>query len=365
VVPALGSRLEAHLPELVLHALAEPYFRVLGMEDRLQEGLTAALAEQARSHASQAEQLCRKAAAALYAEKAALLGVLQKGSFWGWQRKNRVAADLIDLVRSYAMTRWQAMMQQALGTVYRDLENNLQKYLRNVDCCRKRLASFLKSLEGAPEGNTNVDLGLGQYLLPAGCRSLASACDQILAVLGDEEFEQINTQVRGLISRALQDQLHVCTAPESFFKELEEAVHRQVTAFAEAPLGRAHAAEMYVAQRGEDDTAVQELAGAFHEATPELAGARVAPEDELNILAVPPGPEGEHFRKLVQQALPDQPLVPASSKDDIVFYRELLRLSLTALPQMREAAQQAYAQFLTSDAFTPHSRTDITDWQTR
>jgi hypothetical protein len=362
-VPTLGSRLEARLPELILHALAEPYFRLLGLEDRVQAGLGETLADLERTHRTQGEQLARKAVA-LYKEKAALLGVLQKGSFWGWQRKNRVASELLELMRSYGKARWQAMMQLALGRLFLDLKNNLQKYLRKVECCRKRIDLFLRSLENAGGGNPNVNLGLGQYLLPAGCRSLESATQEILSGLGEQEFNEIDAQVKSLIGRTLENHVHVCTAPETFFKELEEEVHRQVTAFAEAPLGRAHAAEMYVAQRGEDNTAVQELAGAFDEATPELGGSQVAPEDQLNILAVPPGPEGERFRRLVQEALPNQALVPASSTDDIVFYREVLRLPLTALPQMREAAQQVYNQILSSDAITPHSRTDIANWQT-
>jgi hypothetical protein len=55
-------------------------------------------------------------------------------------------------------------------------------------------------------------------------------------------------------------------------------------------------------------------------------------------------------------------MVPAASTDDIVFYREVLSLPLTALPQMGAAAAEVYRQFLTGDQLTPHSRTDITSW---
>jgi hypothetical protein len=186
---------------------------------------------------------------------------------------------------------------------------------------------------------------------------------QILSCLAGEELDEINRRVQGLIGRAFEAHVHVCTAPADFFKELEEEVLSEVTAFAEAPLGRAHAAEIYVAQHAQDDKAVDELAGAFDDAAPELVSSRPAPEDELNIVAVPPGVEGEHFRALVQQALPDQTLIPALSTDDIVFYREVLRLPLSSLPQMGQAAAEVYRQFLAGDPLTPHSRTDITDWR--
>src|SRR5262249_39367614 len=161
-----------------------------------------------------------------------------------------------------------------------------------------------------------------------------------------QELEEINARVQDLIGRRFEAQLHVCTASADFFKDLEEEVVREVVAFAEAPLGRAHAAEVYLEQRGRDEAALTELAGAFEEAAPELAGSRLAPANEFCVLAVPPGPEGEYFRGLVRQALPDRSLVPAASTDDIVFYREVPRLPLAALPQLGPAAEDAYRRAL-------------------
>jgi serine/threonine protein kinase len=359
---ALGEHLEECLPELALRALAEPHFRLLGVEETVQVQLGSTLADLARTHRAAANEVARQAAA-LGPRILAVLEEVNRGSFWGLRKRNRGAAELLELLRSYAQGRWQAMLQHSLSLVYQDLHNNLQKYQRKVECCRKRLTCFIEGLESGP-GKAQVDLGLGQYLLPAGCRSLEAACDQILASLGEQELLEIDRRVQELIGGALEAHVHVCTAPATFFKDLEEEVLREVTAFAEEPLGRAHAAEMYLAQRGKDERALQELAGVFDQAAPELGGSQLRAEDELNILAVPPGPEGEHFRHLVHQALPDQSLVPSSSSEDIVFYREVLRLPVTALPQMGEAAARVYGQFLTSDAFTPHSRTDISDWLT-
>jgi serine/threonine protein kinase len=360
-MPALASRLEERLAELALRVLAEPHFRLLGVEDMVQGRLSDALAAEAQTQSTEAAKLTRQAAG-LCPPMKPVLDALQRGSLWGWGQKDRQAAQLLRLLRGYGMARWQALIRQALSVLYQDLQDNLHNYYRKVGCCRSRIVAFLKHFEDSAAGKANVDLGLGQYLLPAGCRTLAEAVEQILASLTGEELEEINLRVQSLIGRAFKGQVHVCTAPADFFKELEEEVLREVAAFAEAPLGRAHAAQMYLAQRGQDAATVDELAGAFHEAAPELAGSRLAPEDELNILAVPPGPEGEYFRSLVQQALPDQTLVSAPSTDDIVFYREVQALSLTALPQMGPVAAEVYRQFLAGNQLTPHSRTDITDW---
>jgi hypothetical protein len=360
-VAALATPLEGRLAALALRALAEPHFRLLGVEELVQERLSDALAEQARSQTTEAQILAREAGG-LYPHIGAALEAVGRGSFWGWGKKDRVAAEFLDLLGRYGKAQVQALTRQAVSVLYQDLQANLQNYRRKVGCCRNRIAQFLKGFEDSPEGKANVDLGLGQYLLPAGCRTLKEAVEQVLGHLTAEELEEINGRVEGLIGRALEAQVHVCTAPADFFKQLEEEVLRAVAAMAEAPLGRAHAVELYLAQHGQDDTAVAELAGAFHEAAPEQAGSRLDPADELNILAVPPGPEGEHFRSLVQEALADRTLVPASSTDDIVFYREVPRLALTTLPQMGQAAAAVYKQFLTGDPLTPHSRTDITSW---
>jgi serine/threonine protein kinase len=354
-------RYEEPLGELTFHALAEPRFRLLGMEDRVQDRLCDMMAHQAQAQRAAAEKLAQRAEA-IYPQMAQVLGDLNGARFWSRRKKVRAAAELLDLLRRYGNDRWQAMVHQTVSGLYEGLRTHLQKYQQLVNCCRRRIAEFVKGIEERAASAANVDLGLGQYLLPAGCRTLPEAVEQVMAGFTEAEVTEINERVRRLLGRALEEQIHVCTAPANFFKELEEQVLHEVTAFAAAPVGRAHAAERFVEQRGRDDTALHELAAAFTEAAPELAGSGCSPDDELNILAVPPGPEGEHFRALVQRAVPEQTMVPAASTDDIVFYREVLSLPLTALPQMGAAAAEVYRQFLTGDQLTPHSRTDITSW---
>jgi hypothetical protein len=354
----LAKQLEERLGEMTLRALAEPQFRLLGVEELAQQGLRDALAGQSAAHQAEADALTREADA-LYPRLAPALAALRGGTFWGRGKRQRAAAEVLDLLRRYARGRWQALTRQTLAALYHDLQTNLQKYLRKVTCCHDRIAEFLEGFDDSLGNDAGVDLGLGQYLLPAGCRTLSEAVKRTLDTLTAEELAAINGRVQELIAAAFEAQVHVCTAPANFFKDLGEQVVREVATFAAAPLGRAHAAEVYLEQRGQDDTAVAELASAFDEAAPELAGPGRTPEDELNILAVPPGAEGEHFRKLVRQALPDQELVPAASMEDIIFYREVPDLPLKALPQMGQAAAEVYRQFLGRDQLTPHSRTDI------
>ena len=204
---------------------------------------------------------------------------------------------------------------------------------------------------------SHVDLGLGQYLLPPGCHTLDEGAAQVLERLTPEEIATLQDKVESLIAHHFQEHLHVCTASAQCFKDLQEAVYREVASFTESQLTRAHAAEIYLQQHAADPAVLADLAGAFDESVPQLTGR--SGEKEISILAVPPGPEGEYFRGLVQQALPGQEFVSAASTDDIVFYREQHNLSLGDLPQLGAAAQEAYQRYLTEDRLPPHARTDV------
>jgi hypothetical protein len=194
--------------------------------------------------------------------------------------------------------------------------------------------------------------------LPPGCRTLDEGADQVLKRLTPEELDSLHEQVYDLIGRRLQEHLHVCTAPAQFFKDLQEAIYRQVATFTESQLTRAHAAEIYLQRHAADPAVLADLAGAFEEAGPLLMSR--ADDKVVSILAVPPGPEGEYFRGLVHQALPGEEFVNAASTDDIVFYREQPNLKFTDLPQLGQAAEEAYRQSLAGDRLNPHARTDVT-----
>ncbi|MCI0641474.1 MAG: protein kinase [Gemmataceae bacterium] len=364
-VATVGANLEPSLADLSLRVLAEPHFRLLGVEERVQSDIGDMFAQRARAHRVAAHQLLREATGYFERLTPALQALRQKSSFFGsWGKKGGPSSeDAARLLKQYGAARVEAIVQLAVSALYQDLKESFKKHLRNVGCCRLRTETFLKSFDIDARGKLlHVDLGLGQYLLPAGCRTLPEAVEQILACLTPEEMVEINQRVQEQIGRKFQAHVHVCTAPADLFRTLEEEILQQVAAFAEAPLGRAHAATLYVEQRAHDGAVYDELTAAFDEAAPKLAVARLHPDEAFSILAVPPGPEGDYFRALVQHALPNEQFIPVQTTDDIVFYREAPELPLAALPQMGPAAQEAYRQALQSDLLPPHSRFDIPEW---
>jgi hypothetical protein len=328
----------------------------------VQREVGAGLGREARGQAERGGQRGREAEQ-IRQRMAPLTDTLRGGSFLLWGRKARTADELGERFREYVAVGSEAALIQEVGRVYQHLQTNLHKYRLAVDCCHDRLAEFVGSFEAqASAAGVPADLGLGRYLLPGGSRTLAEAVDRVLASLTPEEEEELHQKVQGLIRDALQAHLHLCTAPPAHFAGLKEAIAREVAAVAETSLGRAHAAELYLEQHAEDPAVDADLADAFEEARPELAGARDGARQGLCILAVPPGPEGERFRSLVEHALPNETMLPAPSTDDVVFYREQPRVALAELPQLGPAACEAYRQALASDQPSPHSRMDIPAW---
>jgi hypothetical protein len=357
-VRKLSEDAEGELADIALTALGEPQFRLVGAEEAVLRQLWAALGQAARLRKELGERQGRQALG-VFRELLPLAESLRRGGFLRWGAKGRDAARLVELAREYLAARWEEVLFREIGRLCLELQANLHRHQRAVGCCRGRIAQFLKSFGDSPS-LARVDLGLGRYLLPAGCRTLTEAVDRLLDSLTPEDERALHEKVQGLIRKTLRAHVHVCTAPATLFKELKEGIDREVETLAEISLGRAHAAEVYLEQHAEDPEVDADLNAAFDQAQPELASSRPGKRQELCVLAVPPGPEGERFRALVRHALPGTPMLAAASTDDIVFYREHARVVLTELPQLGPAAREVYQQALATEPFGPHSRSDIT-----
>jgi eukaryotic-like serine/threonine-protein kinase len=358
---ALAEQAEAQLADLAFGALSEPQFRLASVEEAAQGELAAALEDAARLRKRECDERNQEAVAILRQIRPLAESMQSFGLFRG-AAKARAATGIVTRLRDYLRARWDSVMALAVCRLFRVLHVNLHKYRRGVDCCHKRVGQFLQTFGAQAAPSARVDLGLGRYLLPFGCCTLEEAVAGVLDSLPPAEEEALRVNVWNLIRTTLQDHVHVCTAPASLFRNLYEGINNAVAGVAEASLGRAHAAEIYLERQAEHSDADADLAGAFDEAQPELGGAQRGLQREFSILAVPSGPEGERFRALVQHALPDAPMAAAASTDDIVFYRERSHFNLTDLPQMGALARTMYEQILASEPCGPHSRVDIVAW---
>jgi hypothetical protein len=344
------------LAELALGALSEPRFRLACKEGAALEQIGAALDKAGQGLRQRGTEQHRRSGDFLEQIPPHITELMTGGLFRGRARAR--AADAIRiLLGQHLLARWDSALARAACRLFQELHENLHKHRRTVDCCHKRIGQFLKTFDDSNDAPV-VDLGLGQYLLPFGCRTLDQAVARIIECVPAAEETALHDDIWNLIHSTLKQNVHVCTAPTSLFRGLREQIDRKAQKVAEDSLGRAHAAKVYLERQAEQTDADADLATAFDQAKPELAHGRDASQ-EFNILAVPPGPEGERFCGLVKHALPDVPLRTAASTDDIVFYREQSIAGLDELPQVGAAAREHYTHLLSTAQFGPHSRIDI------
>ena len=142
-------------------------------------------------------------------------------------------------------------------------------------------------------------------------------------------------------------------------KNVEAALVRTAEEFAGELLGETDAAELFLEQYPDEDTAKSEASDCFDEAKPELAPGKASAASGVCVLAAPLGSAGERFRTLTRDALPEVEVLDAAGEDDILFYREASNLPLSELEQLGSVGQDAYRQMSAAEDFTPHARIDV------
>src|SRR5262249_10524321 len=104
-----------------------------------------------------------------------------------------------------------------------------------------------------------------------------------------------------------------------------------------------------------------DLTSAFESAAPVLPGRRYAGA-EIRLVMVPDDEAGAQLAPLAHSACREAEVVAVPAGGDVFFYRERPKIALADLPQLGLMAEEIYKQMTASGQFTPHTRTDITDW---
>ena len=80
------------------------------------------------------------------------------------------------------------------------------------------------------------------------------------------------------------------------------------------------------------------------------------------MLVLPADAAGQELSELARSTFPEVTVVLAETANDILFYYERPRVALADLPQLGLMAEEVYRQMTASGQFTPHTRTEITEW---
>jgi hypothetical protein len=272
-------------------------------------------------------------------------------------------AELVELLEVYPKRRYHSLRLKAVNQAYTQLRNKLTDQLRELGFFRTRLGELQRALEELELPGTANQAPDGFQLLPVGCKTLGEAVDRFIAALTPAEFEELDQHMHQLIQVQFRGLTHLCNSSSTMFRNLANAMLGEAVAFTSARLQATDVVEMFLGQFADEEEAQRTLAAAYEKAAPVCYVPGIASRTEFCILATPPSPLEEPFRRLAGQAVPAATLTPAASADDIVFYREEARLALDELEVLGPLVREAYRQKVTHDPGAAHTRTDVSEWR--
>jgi hypothetical protein len=342
------------LAELPVHLIEEPAFRLAGAEESVRQAV-ATIEQVLQRQEPLARDLARQAA-----DSYVLLSNYAAGGKAGVRRPALSSADVLELLRSYPKVRFQSLVIQQASAVFVSLRGCLSDELREINFCRVRLTELHRQLdEPAADSLGDASAAAGQRLFPFGAGDLNEAVELFLATVGPEALLELDGQIQAMVRKQFTALVNVCLTSANILKNVEAALLQTTAEFLSGRLDAINAAELFLHQHPDEEEAAAEVESFFDEASPELSPGRVSDPAALSILAVPPGPAGDRFRALAQNAFPDLEWTFSASEDDVLLYREAANLSLADLELLGPAGQDAYRQMSATENFTPHTRNDV------
>ncbi len=370
VAASLADTLDHQLTTLIVRLLEEPAYRLAGAEQGLRQFC------QSAEHALQAQETLTKElherATTMYQRIQTLLETPQPAQVtptttsWKFSFAKKSAgvsnfgADLLELLRVYAKTRYQSLILRHINRLYVGLRGHLSDQIREVSFCRQRLGELAGLLEHKSAAAPWPTASFEKLLLPAECSSIADVVDRLDARLVHDDLIAFDQVMQPVICQQYRALLHVCMGPSNLVRTLAPVMIQEAETFLAEQLRAEARADC--AMNDPDNTAgADELSSAFDEAAPECG--KLSAQKEIAVAAFPTTPHGRHLKDLAQQALPGVQLIDADDGDEITFYRELQQVTLQDLEQYGSLAQEAYRQCSANDPTSLHSRIDVPCWQ--
>ena len=324
VAARLRADAEAGLSDAVVTFIERPQYRLAGADEALTqfgERLDAAAEEGANRRDALAREVAER-----YRRLLTLIGSLGQSNGLGAipGRKSALTADLLDELRAYPTARLAYAESATLAGLYQALAGALPEYRREVNDCRARLARVAEALAPPP---ASARAAAQTLILPAGCDTLAAAADRALDALPAEATLGFDQELQLEIRKRFKGLTNLCQN-ETRAAEFAELLAAKARAFIDAHTERIDPAEVLLRYRGPGPELEDLLRRAYDAAAPLAPGLAGEPPLEAAILAGPDGPAARKVRDAAILACPGDPFIPAPLPDDIVIYRELLRVPL-------------------------------------
>jgi len=347
---------ERELAFMAVQFIEQPQFRLAGAEETVRQ-ISDRLKFQIETLEPMRVEL-DKEVRSQYNKLIQLIGALNHtGGISGMINWKSSVADLFDLLRYYPRKRLQLHVLDMALAVYRKLQGSTPEILREINFCRSTLndlhAGMAKSLPN------RLPIGEGKLVLPVGCTDLEQAADLFLASLSPEDLLTFDQALQKETQKKFRGLATVCLKPNDKAPAFREQLLLRAREFLDSRLDRADPAGVFLRSHPDQSTGGTLIAEAFDESAPDITDRSGKAAQELCVLALPPGENGERLREMVIQTVGEIDYTLAPMPDDIVVYREIPALELSSLPQLGNVGRDAYKSMKTGD-HPPHTRIDVT-----
>ncbi len=372
VSAALADQCDQKLAEIVVGLIEAPRYRLAGAEEalrrfnvvaenalKIQETLVKELQERSAALFSRIADVIARADKSI---DGAVSGSSSASQWFGRNKGTAVSGDLIELLRVYPKTQFQALLLQCLSRLYIFIRGHLSDQLREVGFCRQRLDELAGLMQPKRSPSASRHAKFEKNLLPAGCKRIDDAVKQLDDQLAEDDFIALDDVVQTHIRKQYKALLNVCLGASGMVRALAPVMLQEAAGYLDRRFQPPNVVDLLRSQDDRNQLSHLEdsLREMYDQAVPQLK--RSGDERQVAVVALPNDEAGQPLVAAVAAALPHITIVPCNRCDEIVFVREQLLQSLADLEQMGPVAREAYRQRLAQDPSSLHSREDIPDW---
>jgi serine/threonine protein kinase len=371
VSAAIADAGDRQLTELIVRLIEEPAFRLAGAEEGLRQ--FSRLAEHVLQSQESLTNELRARAASLYQRIQGLLETRPQQKLtpttplWklGFAKKDSAAstnfaADLLELLRIYSKTRYQALILGHIQRLFVSLRGHLSDQIREVGFLRQRLRELAELVEHKSDANPAMRTACEKLLLPPDCNHLDDAARRLDEQITPDDLRSLDTSLQEVIRRQYGALLNVCMGPANLVRNLAPVMVQEAQSLLAPRFQAANVAELWLQDKKDDNAISQGLAEAYDRARLELGKTPLT--QQLAVASFPSVGAGEKLQRHAEKVLADATIVADERGDEIIIYRESGPIALQALDQYNAVAQEAYRQCNAADPSLLHTRTDVPAW---
>ncbi|MCI0641224.1 MAG: protein kinase [Gemmataceae bacterium] len=372
IAERVAQESEQRLAEVIVKLIEKPAYRLAGAEEALKQmGTTLEQALVAL------EPLSNEVNDRCVATFQRILAIIEKplppetkSTLWSFSRKSapkamNVCKELIELLQTYAKTRFQNLVLHNISRLYVALRGHLSDQIREVGFCRQRLTELAgliadKAAAAPVVAPSRYAYTSVQSLLPEGCAKIEDAGKQLEESVTAADLLTFDQQIQDFVRRDYRALVEVCLGPSHIVKKLMPQLFRHAESFLEPRVSGGSVSELLLRLKGKSETELRdEIYQAFKKACPELGN----PETKDFLVALVPNDDAGHTLESAVKSIFPQALVVFSERcDEIVFYREKLQFTEADLELLGPKYEEMYRK-MSVEPGALHSREDIASWE--